>query len=83
MTQGSISIGEGGPELAKAMLGKYYEIEYPGVIGVFLTGKPKPWVGPMDVALSIIGKVFKNNFVKNKILEFVRTWRFQHVHGFP
>lgn len=70
-TQGSISIGEGGPELAKAMLGKYYEIEYPGVISVFLTGKPKPWVGPMDVALSIIGKVFKNNFVKNKILEFV------------
>ena len=70
-TQGSISIGEGGPELAKAMLGKYYEIEYPGVIGVLLTGKPKPWVGPMDVALSIIGKVFKNNFVKNKILEFV------------
>ena len=70
-TQGSISIGEGGPELAKAMLGNYYEIEYPGVIGVFLTGKPKPWVGPMDVALSIIGKVFKNNFVKNKILEFV------------
>lgn len=70
-TQGSISIGEGGPELAKAMLGKYYEIEYPDVIGVLLTGKPKPWVGPMDVALSIIGKVFKNNFVKNKILEFV------------
>ena len=70
-TQGSISIGEGGPELAKAMLGKYYEIEYPGVIAVFLTGKPKSWVGPMDVALSIIGKVFKNNFVKNKILEFV------------
>ena len=70
-TQGSISIGEGGPDLAKAMLGKYYEIEYPGVIAVFLTGKPKPWVGPMDVALSIIGKVFKNNFVKNKILEFV------------
>ena len=67
-TQGSISIGEGGPELAKAMLGKYYEIEYPGVIAVFLTGKPKPWVGPMDVALR---KVFKNNFVKNKILEFV------------
>lgn len=70
-TQGSVSIGEGGPELAKAMLGKYYEIDYPEVIGVFLTGAPKPWVGPMDVALSLIGKVFKNNFVKNKILEFV------------
>lgn len=70
-TQGSLSIGEGGPELAKAMLGKYYEIDYPEVIAVFMTGAPKPWVGPMDVALSIIGKVFKNNFVKNKVLEFV------------
>lgn len=70
-TQGSLSIGEGGPELAKAMLGKYYEIDYPEVIAVFLTGSPKPWVGPMDIALSIIGKVFKNNFVKNKVLEFI------------
>ena len=70
-TQGSLSIGEGGPELAKAMLGKYYEIDYPEVIAVFLTGSPKPWVGPMAVALSIIGKVFKNNFVKNKVLEFI------------
>ncbi len=70
-TQGSLSIGEGGPELAKAMLGKYYEIDYPEVIAVFLTGSPKPWVGPMDVALSIIGKVFKINFVKNKVLEFI------------
>ena len=65
------------------MLGKYYEIEYPGVIGVFLTGKPKPWVGPMDVALSIIGKVFKNNFVKNKILEFVGPGVSSMSHGFP
>ena len=70
-TQGSLSIGEGGPELAKAMLGKYYEIDSPEVIAVFLTGSPKPWVGPMDIALSIIGKVFKNNFVKNKVLEFI------------
>ena len=40
-----------------------------------MTGAPKPWVGPMDVALSIIGKVFKNNFVKNKVLEFIDTYR--------
>ena len=81
-TQGSVSIGEGGPELAKAMLGKYYEIDYPGVIAVLLTGTPKPWVGPMDVALSIIGKVFKNNFVKNKVLEFIGPGRTQPVDGF-
>lgn len=70
-TQGSVSIGEGGPELAKAMIGKLYEIDYPEVIAVYMTGAPKPWVGPMDVALALIGKVFKNKFVKNKVLEFV------------
>ena len=70
-TQGSVSIGEGGPELAKAMLGKLYEIKYPKVIAVFLHGTPKPWVGPMDVALTLIGATFKNKFVKNAVLEFV------------
>lgn len=68
---GSLSIGEGGPELAKTMLGKGYALKYPKVVGVFMTGTPKPWVGPMDVILSIIGQVFKNNFVKNSVLEFV------------
>lgn len=64
-TQGSLSIGEGGPELVKTMVGKGYALKYPKTIAVFLTGSPKPWVGPHDIALSIIGKVFKNNFVKN------------------
>lgn len=68
---GSLSIGEGGPELAKAMIGKYYALKYPQVIGVFLTGTPKPWVGPMDIVLTLIGKVFKNRFVKDAVLEFV------------
>ena len=68
---GSLSIGEGGPELAKAMLGKSYALKYPKVVAVFVTGMPKPWVGPMDVILSIIGEVFKNGFVKNCVLEFV------------
>ena len=68
---GSLSIGEGGPELAKAMLGKSYALKYPKVVAVFMTGMPKPWVGPMDVILSIIGEVFKNGFVKNCVLEFV------------
>ncbi len=70
-TQGSVSIGEGGPELAKAMLGKYYELSYPKVIAVYLHGALKPWVGPMDVALTLIGATFKNKFVKNAVLEFV------------
>ncbi len=70
-TQGSLSIGEGGPELVKTMVGKGYALKYPKTIAVFLTGAPKPWVGPHDIALSIIGKVFKNNFVKNAVLEFV------------
>ena len=70
-TQGSLSIGEGGPELVKTMIGKGYALKYPKTIAVLMTGTPKPWVGPMDIALSIIGKVFKNNFVKNAVLEFV------------
>lgn len=68
---GSISIGEGGPELVKTMVGKGYALKYPKVIGVFLSGVLKPWVGPMDVALTLIGKVFKNGFVKNAVLEFI------------
>ena len=70
-TQGSLSIGEGGPELAKAMIGKLYELKYPKVVAVLLRGAPKPWVGPMDVALTLIGATFKNQFVKNAVLEFV------------
>lgn len=70
-TQGSLSIGEGGPELVKTMIGKGYSLKYPKTIAVLLVGAPKPWVGPHDIALSIIGKVFKNNFVKNAVLEFV------------
>lgn len=68
---GSLSIGEGGPELVKTMIGKGYSLKYPQVIGVFLKGTPDPWVGPMDVILSIISKVFKNKFVKDAVLEFI------------
>ena len=68
---GSLSIGEGGPELVKTMIGKGYALKYPKVVGVFLKNAPQPWVGPMDVVLSIIGRVFKNRFVKDAVLEFV------------
>lgn len=70
-TQGSLSIGEGGPELVKTMVGKGYALKYPKVVGVLMTGAPKPWVGPMDIALTLIGSVFKNGFVKNAVLEFI------------
>ena len=68
---GSLSIGEGGPELAKAMLGKDYELDYPPVVGVYLENAPKPWVGPMDVSLALISAVFSDGFAKNKVLEFI------------
>lgn len=68
---GTIAIGEGGGELAKQLLEKTYDIDYPEVIGVYLTGKPKKGIGPQDVALAIIGSVFKNGYVKNKIMEFI------------
>jgi aconitate hydratase len=68
---GTMAMGEGGPELVKQLLSKTYDINMPGVVGVYLSGKPIPGVGPQDVALAIIGAVFKNGFVKNKVMEFV------------
>lgn len=67
---GTIAIGEGGPELARQLLKKTYEIDYPCVIAVYLTGEPKPGTGPQDVALALIGATFPDGFVKNAVLEF-------------
>lgn len=68
---GTMAIGEGGPELVKQLLNKTYDIDCPEVVGVYLTGKPADGVGPQDVALAIIGAVFKNGYVKNKVMEFI------------
>ncbi len=68
---GTIAIGEGGPEIAKQLLKRTYDIAYPEITAIYLEGKPANGVGPQDVALAIIGAVFKNGFVKNKIMEFV------------
>lgn len=68
---GTMAIGEGGPELVKQLLCRTYDINRPEVVAVYLTGKPNIGVGPQDVALSIIGKVFESGFVKNKVMEFV------------
>ncbi len=68
---GTMAMGEGGPELVKQLLNKTYDIDRPQVIGVYLTGKPEKGVGPQDVALAIIGAVFDNGYVKNKVMEFV------------
>ncbi len=68
---GTMAMGEGGPELVKQLLGRTYDINRPEVVAVYMTGSPKPGVGPQDVALAIIGAVFKNGYVKNKIMEFV------------
>lgn len=68
---GTMAIGEGGGELVKQLLENTYDVAYPGVVAVYLTGKPCPGVGPQDIALAIIGAVFKNGYVKNKVMEFV------------
>ena len=68
---GTMAIGEGGGELVKQLLENTYDGAYPGVVAVYLTGKPRPGVGPQDIALAIIGAVFKNGYVKNKVMEFV------------
>ena len=67
---GSLGVGEGGPELAKQLVGMTYDIDAPGIVAVRLRGSPRPGVGPQDVAIALVGAVFGNGFVKNKILEF-------------
>lgn len=68
---GTMAMGEGGPEIVKQLLSQTYDINMPEIVGVYLTGKPQKGVGPQDIALAIIGKVFKNGYVKNKIMEFI------------
>ncbi len=68
---GTLSVGEGGPELAKQLLGRTYDIAYPEVMAVVLEGKPNPGVGPQDVALELIAATFSDGLVKNKVLEFI------------
>ena len=68
---GTMAMGEGGPELVKQLLSQTYDINMPDVIAVYLSGEPVKGVGPQDVALAIIGAVFGNGYVKNKVLEFV------------
>ena len=68
---GTMAMGEGGPELVKQLLNKTYDINMPGVVAVYLTGTPDKGVGPQDVALAIIGEVFGNGYVNNKVMEFV------------
>ena len=68
---GTMAVGEGGGELDKQILGDTWDSSYPGVIAIYLTGKPNPWVGPHDIALAICGAVYKNGYVKNKVMEFV------------
>ncbi|MFQ9516330.1 MAG: hydratase [Eubacterium sp.] len=68
---GTMAMGEGGPELVKQLLSQTYDINMPGVIGIYMTGEPAKGVGPQDVALAIIGEVFDKGYVKNKVMEFV------------
>ena len=68
---GTMAVGEGGGELDKQILGDTWDNPYPGVVAVYLTGAPRPWVGPHDIAIAICGAVYKNGYVKNKVMEFV------------
>ncbi len=68
---GTMAIGEGGPELVKQLLCRTYDIAYPRVIAIHLTGKPRAGVGPQDVAIALIGATFKAGTVKNSVMEFV------------
>ena len=66
-----MAVGEGGGELAKQLVGRTYDMAYPGVVAIYLTGKPNPGVGPHDVALALVAATYANGYVKNRVMEFV------------
>lgn len=68
---GTMAVGEGGGELVKQLVGRTYDLKRPEVVAIYLSGKVPDYVGPHDVALQIIGKTFKNGYVKNKVMEFI------------
>ena len=68
---GTMAVGEGGGELVKQILEETWDIKYPEIIAVYLDGKPNPGVGLQDIAIAIVTAVFKNGYVKNKVMEFV------------
>jgi aconitate hydratase len=68
---GTMAVGEGGGELAKQLVGRTYDMAFPQIVGVYLEGELAKGVGPQDAALAIIGEVFKNGYVKNKVMEFI------------
>ena len=68
---GTMAVGEGGGELAKQLVGRTYDMAYPGVVAIYLTGKPGPGIGPHDVALALVAATYANGYVKNKVMEFV------------
>ena len=68
---GTMAIGEGGGELAKQLLGRTYDVARPGVVAIYLTGSLPVGCGPHDVAIALVGKLFKSGYVKNKVMEFV------------
>ena len=68
---GTMAVGEGGGELVKQILEQTWDVKYPEVIAVYLDGKPNPGIGPQDIAIAILTAVFKNGYVKNKVMEFV------------
>ncbi|MCL2579315.1 MAG: hydratase [Oscillospiraceae bacterium] len=67
---GCMGIGEGGGELVKQLLKNTYDLPAPEVVLVYLDGRPRKGVGPMDVALALISATFADGSLKNKILEF-------------
>lgn len=68
---GTMAVGEGGGELVKQILEQTWDVKYPEVVAVYLDGKPNPGIGPQDIAIAIVTAVFKNGYVKNKVMEFV------------
>ncbi len=66
---GMLAIGVGGADAADVMVGLPWEVKYPKVIGVRLTGEMGGWTAPKDVILYLAG-VLSVSGGTNAIIEY-------------
>ncbi len=66
---GMIAIGAGGLDVAAAMAGEPFYLNYPKIIKIDLKGKLRPWVSAKDVALKVL-EIFSTKGNVGTIFEY-------------
>ena len=76
---GSLAIGVGGADAADVMAGLPWEVKYPTLIGVHLTGEMSGWTAPKDVIIYLAGLLTVSGGT-NAIIEYFGPGAVSYTH---